>query len=153
MVVLLFGKARFLRSSAVASAKADAAVRGFDELDRLRLWNAAWWATEGVPFYKPLLRWYLAALQEVQPGPVKQELYARAATCYYRLGLYEKWEAGQVLCGKTPARHIEKAIRWDGVHNFEGKGFETVNAYVARQTTPRSGDTGAESPLQQERRR
>jgi len=109
---------------------AEAAVRGFEELERTRLWNAAWWATEGVHFYKPLLRWYLAALQEVQPGPVKQELYARAATCYYRLGLYEKWEAGQILLGKTTARQIEKSLRWDGVHDFEGKGYQVVTDYL-----------------------
>ena len=111
----------------------DAAVRGFDELERMRLWNAAWWATEGVHLYRPLLRWYLAALKEVPPGPVKQELYARAATCYYRLGLYEKWEAGQVLLGKTPARQIEKALRWDGVtHSYQGKGFEIVSKYLGQ---------------------
>ena len=81
-----------------------------DELECLRLWNPFWWwATEGVHLYRPLLRWYLAALQEVQPGPVKQKLYARAATCYYRLGLYEKWEAGQILLGKTTARQAPQA--------------------------------------------
>ena len=113
-----------------AQTAAEAAVRGFDELERMRLWNAVWWAVEGVHFYKPLLRWYLAALQEVPPGPVKQELYARAATCYYRLGLYEKWEAGQILLGKTPARQIEKALRWDGVHDFDGKGYQVVTDYL-----------------------
>jgi hypothetical protein len=102
-------------------------------LERTRLWNAVWWATEGAHFYRPLLRWYLAALQEVPPGPVKQELYASAATCYYRLGLYEKWEAGQILLGKTPARQIEKALRWDGVtHSYQGKGFEIVSKYLGQ---------------------
>ena len=110
---------------------AEAAVRGFDELERMRLWNPVWWATEGVHLYKPLLRWYLAAIQEVQPGRVKQELYRRAATCYYRLGLYEKWEAGQVLLGKTPARSIEKALKWDGkTFSYQGKGYEIVTRYL-----------------------
>ena len=145
--------ASLFRGSGRCCAIGRFSARMLDELECLRLWNPVWWATEGVHLYRPLLRLYLAALKEVPPGPVKQELYARAATCYYRLGLYEKWEAGQILLGKTPARQIEKAIRWDGVHNFEGKGFEAVSAYVARQTTPRSGDTCAESPLQQERRR
>ena len=112
------------------ASEAEAAVRGFEELERMRLWNAAWWATEGVQFYKPLLRWYLAALGEVRPGRVKQEIYARAATCYYRLGLYEKWEAGQVLCGKTPARQIEKALRWDQKSSFNGKGYKILTAYL-----------------------
>jgi hypothetical protein len=105
-------------------------VRLFDELERMRLWNATWWATEGVHLYRPLLRWYLAALNQVQPGRVKQELYRRAATCYYRLGLYEKWEAGQILLGKTPARSIEKALKWDGVSDFDGKGYQVVTDYL-----------------------
>ena len=118
--------ARFL----AGATDSEAAKRAFDELERMRLWNPVWWAAEGVRFYKPLLRWHLAALQEVPAGPVKQELYARATTCYYRLGLYEKWEAGQILVGKTPARSIEKALRWDGVHDFDGKGYQVVTDYL-----------------------
>ena len=117
-----------------ATAEAETAQRCFDELERMRLWNAAWWATEGVQFYKPLLRWHLAALQEVPPGPVKQELYRRAATCYYRLGLYEKWEAGQTLLGKTPARQIEKSLKWDGITpSCQGKGNEIITQYLERK--------------------
>jgi len=137
-----------------AASEAEAAARAFDELERTRLWNAAWWATEGVHFYKPLLRWYLAALKEVPPGPVKQELYARAATCYYRLGLYEKWEAGQVLLGKTPARQIEKSLRWDGVHDFEGKGYQVVTDYLREHPAAggpeRAGDAGPRRENRQE---
>jgi hypothetical protein len=131
--------------------EAEAAARLFDETERMRLVNPVWWSRESRPFYAAALR--LKGLSDLPPGPDKQRLYALATTCYYQLGLYEKWDAGQTLLGKVPARRIEKAIRWDGVHNFEGKGFEAVSAYVARQTTPRSGDTCAESPLQQERRR
>jgi len=117
--------------SLLGAGCSDAAVRCFEELERTRLWNPVWWATEGVQFYKPLLRWYLAALQEVPPGPVKQELYARAATCYYRLGLYEKWEAGQVLLGKTTARQTEKSIRWNGrLPDCRGKGFEIIASHI-----------------------
>jgi len=129
-----------------------AAVRLFDELEKMRLWNATWWATEGVQLYKPLLAWCRAALQEVRPGRVKQQLYCRAATCYYRLGLYEKWEAGQVLCGKTPAREIEKALRWDGVHDFEGKGFQTVSDYLCEHSATGLSERAAESVPRQENR-
>ena len=118
---------------------AEAAVRLFDELEKMRLWNATWWATEGVQLYKPLLAWYLAALQEVQPGRVKQELYHRAATGYYRLGLYEKWEAGQVLCGKTPARQIEKALRWDQKSSYSGRGYEVLSEYVQQGRKQNAG--------------
>ena len=63
-------------------------------------------------------------------SPYVPLLFARSATCYYRLGLYEKWEAGQILCGKTPARTIEKSLRWDGASDFDGKGFQVVTDYL-----------------------
>ena len=133
-------------------SEAEAAVRGFDELERMRLWNPFWWATEGAHFYRPLLRWYLKALGEVQPGPVKQELYARAATCYYRLGLYEKWEAGQILLGKTTARQIEKALRWDGIHDFDGKGYQVVTDYLREHPADGPSERVADAVPRQENR-
>ena len=111
-------------------SEAEAAGRCFEELERMRLTHAVWWACEGRRFYAAILRWTLRTLESTPPGSDKQRLYARAATCYYHLGLYEKWEAGQVLCGKTPARQIEKALRWDGVHDFEGKGYQVVTDYL-----------------------
>jgi len=131
---------------------AEAAVRLFDELEKMRLWNATWWATEGVHVYRPLLAWYRAALQEVQPGGVKQQLYARAATCYYRLGLYEKWEAGQVLLGKRTARQIEKSLRWDGVHDFEGKGYQVVTDYLREHPGDGQAERVADAVPRQENR-
>jgi hypothetical protein len=136
----------------VGAGCSEAAQRCFDELERTRLWNAAWWATEGGHFYRPLLKWYLAALGEVQPGRVKQELYRRAATCYYRLGLYEKWEAGQVLLGKTTARRIEKALRWDGVHDFEGKGYQVVTDYLREHPADGRSERVADAVPRQENR-
>ena len=85
---------------------------------------------------------------------MKQELYRRTATCYYRLGLYEKWEAGQILLGKTPARQIEKSLRWDGVtYSYEGKGYEIVTRYLEEQgLRPAAGGEGAtDLPAQAER--
>jgi len=121
-----------------ASSEAEAAARCFEELDRTRLTNAVWWASEGRRFYAPLLRWTQAALKAAPAGPEKQQLLARATTCQYQLGLYEKWEQGQILLGKTPARHIEKSIRWDGSYSCEGKGFkyvtDCVNALTRKST-------------------
>jgi hypothetical protein len=112
-------------------SEAEAAGRLFEELERMRLTNTVWWATEGRRFYAPVLRWTQAGLKAAPAGPEKQQLLARATTCQYQLGLYEKWEQGQVLCGKTPARQIEKALRWDGnTYSYQGKGFEIVSAYL-----------------------
>jgi hypothetical protein len=113
-----------------SESEAEAAVRLFDELQKARLLNAVWWATEGREFYSPLARWNLAAMKGVGAGPEKQRLLARATTCQYQLGLYEKWEAGQVALGKTPARQIEKALRWDQETSFNGRGFEIISSYV-----------------------
>jgi len=112
-----------------AATEADAAARLFEEVERMRLTNASWWARDSRPFYAALARWTLARFSATHPGPAKQGLYARAATCYYQLGLYEKWEAGQTLLGITSARMIEKALKWDGTSvSCEGMGFGMVSA-------------------------
>ena len=112
-------------------APGKAAARLFDELERMRLVNPAWWSRESRPFYAAALRGTLKRLGDAPPGPDKQRLYALATTCYYELGLYEKWEAGQTLLGKVPARRIEKALQWDGkAFSYQGKGYEIVTAYL-----------------------
>jgi hypothetical protein len=116
---------------APAASVQEVAAKVFNELERTRLANAAWWARESRPLYTALLRWNLAALKAALPGDRKQHLYARAATCYYQLGMYEKWEAGQTLLGRTTARKIEKALKWDGkTFSYQGKGLEIVTAYL-----------------------
>ena len=39
-------------------------------------------------------------------------------------------KAGQILLGKTTARRIEKSLRWDGVSDFDGKGYQVVTDYL-----------------------
>jgi hypothetical protein len=117
---------------APAPSAPDAAARVFDELERLRLVNALWWARQTRVFYAALARWNLAALKSSPAGPEKQRLYARAATCYYQTGLYEKWEAGQTLLGKTPPRQIEKTLPWDSGHDFRSQGYEVITQYLRR---------------------
>jgi hypothetical protein len=112
---------------------AEASSQFFDELEKTRITNAAWWATEGRRMYVPILRSALAAQKTAPASPEKQRLLARAATCYYQLGQYAKWEEGEVALGKRPARKIEKALRWDGVtHSYQGKGFEIVSKYLGQ---------------------
>lgn len=116
---------------APAPSGPEAAARLFDELERMRLVNPVWWAKESRPFYAAALGWTLKRLGDASPGPDKQRLYSLATTCYYQLGLYVKWEAGQTLVGKTSAREIEKALKWDGkTFSYQGKGYEIVTVYL-----------------------
>ena len=126
-------------------SEAEGTARLFDEVERMRLVNPVWWSKESRPFYAAALRWTLAYLRSLPPGPDKQRLYARAATCYYQLGLYEQWEAAQTLLGKTPARQIEKALRWDGkTYSYQGKGYGIVTAYL--KSLPTADAAGGKVP-------
>jgi hypothetical protein len=123
-----------LRRFQPGRTEAEAATRLFDEVDRMRLINPAWWSRNSRPFYAAALRWTLKCLKDVAPGLDKQRLCALATTCYYQLGLYEKWDAGQTLLGKVPARQIEKALHWDGkTFSYQGMGFEIITAYLGSQ--------------------
>lgn len=113
-----------------AQSEAEAAAKCFEELERARLVNGVWWGLESSRCYALLLRWNLAAQKTTRIGPEKTQLLTRATTCHYQLGLYDKWEAGEVQLGKTPARQIEKALKWDSLHDFGGKGYETVVKYL-----------------------
>jgi hypothetical protein len=100
--------------------------------EKLRLTNAVWWATEGRRLYAAILRWTLVAQKTAPAGQDMKQMLARATTCYYQLGVYEKWEQGQVLCGKTSARRIEKMIRWDGCpETYDSLGYESVRKCAA----------------------
>jgi hypothetical protein len=128
---------------------AEAAMSIFDEVERMRLVNAAWWSRESRPFYAACLRWTPKLLRDLSPGPDKQRHYAGAATCYYQLGLYEKWEAGQKVLGMRTARQVEKALRWDGVSDFDGKGFAVVRDHLV-QTETKTSERSADAPSRRE---
>jgi hypothetical protein len=136
-----------------AGTEVEAAARLFDETERMRLINPAWWSRQSRPFYADALRCMLKFLKDSPPGPDTQRHFARATTCYYQLGLCEKWEAGQVILGNVPARQIEKALRWDGVHNYWGKGCETVVKYLTERAGKPSGETGPNFPARRETQR
>ncbi|MDQ3812445.1 MAG: hypothetical protein M3347_00680 [Armatimonadota bacterium] len=127
-----------------ATTETEAADRLFDELERMRLRDAVWWAAEGRQFYAALLRWYEKTLLgetehqakstelQTEVSPARQRLYARLATCCYHLRLFSRWEEYQKRMGLTTARDIEKALRWDGkTPSFSGKGYEAVTAYLS----------------------
>lgn len=147
-----------------AASEAEAAARLFEELERMRLTNAPWWATEGRAGYAALLNWFEASLDEspeglaritlaaqggfTLDGPEQLNWFNRATTCCYRLGLYERWECGQSVIGLTTARQIEKSIRWDGVSECSGKGFATITNQLLGTTGPAAGAAGVEGAVE-----
>ncbi len=140
------------RRFAPAASEPEAARRLFGELETMRLWNPVWQATDGREHYARLLKWLLRAIERTDPGPARRPLYQMATTCYWRLGLYEKWEAGQTLLGRTTARQIEKALRWDGVHDFEGKGYQVVTDYLREHPADGQAERVADAVPRQENR-
>ena len=63
--------------------------------------------------------------------------------------MYDLWEQYQREAGLTPARDIEKALRWNGTNGF-GHGFEAVSDYVAEisSTAQKGGKSQPVSALQ-----
>jgi len=109
-----------------------AAAALFEELHRIQFVNPSWWATSARPAYAALARWYLKqSTEQVAVTAEDKALYAHLATCLYNLGLYSRWEAALTRAGITPARQIEKALRWDGkTYSFQGKGYAVIRAYL-----------------------
>jgi TatA/E family protein of Tat protein translocase len=58
------------------------------------------------------------------------QLVLRLVACEYQEGLYPAWVQELVTGGLTPAREIEKALKWDGVSD-EGQYLQVVSAYLA----------------------
>ncbi|MGI4791048.1 MAG: two-component regulator propeller domain-containing protein [Janthinobacterium lividum] len=109
-----------------AATAPTAAAHLMAALDRARLVNSSWWAVNGRRFYGPLLRWYASQLREGRSAPYLPCL----TTCYYQMGLYPQWEECQKRAGLTPARDIEKSLRWDGISDA-GQGYQVVTSYLA----------------------
>ncbi len=102
-------------------------------LDKVQTLNSAWWGKNGRRFYAPLLRWYAKAA--TQPG--QNNIDKHLASCYYQMGFYQTWEEEQKHLGLTPARDIEKALRWNGISN-NTTGYKAVTEYLAQQNALKS---------------
>jgi sugar lactone lactonase YvrE len=125
-----------------SSTPLEATAKLFQELQRTRLTHSVWWASDSRCFYAAVLRWTLAVYKALPAGPEKQDLAARAATCYYQLGYYAKWEEGQVALGKMTARQVEKAIHWNGrSFTYRRMGFITITQYLASLMKSKLPDT------------
>ncbi len=98
-----------------AVTEAEAVVRLAAELDRLRDWNPAWWATHQRTWDVDLARWYAAHPAVTDP--------AGRAAALYGAGLFADAEAVDRSAGRVPARDVERSLRWDG-HTADNSGTE-----------------------------
>ena len=108
----------------------EAAERLFSELQRVRLTNATYWAQENRRYAIPLARFYRDKFERLSTlKPNEQELVlARLDSCLYLLNQFDDWENLQRQRGLTPARDVEKALRWNGInddHRMQGLRFIT----------------------------
>jgi len=103
--------------------EATAAQQLESALNAVSFRNPAWWAENKRRLYLPLLRWQLAEKST-------NDLPALASSLY-QLNLFADWETQLQARGLTPARDIEKAIRWDGVtYSCAGMGYQMISDYV-----------------------
>lgn len=121
-----------------AKSEADAANRLFDALSDAQLTNPLWAAADGRRCYTLLMRWYWAQYNDAYPH-VGKRLAARYGTCCYQAGQYSQWEAMQRLAGLTPARDIEKSLRWDTMTaSYSGMEYEVLTAHLPGKTASRN---------------
>ena len=112
-----------------AATEQEAASRLLDTLGKTQFMNSEWWSADSRQFYAPLLRWYTYAAGHT-PKEQQADFDKPLATCCYQMGQYQQWEEEQKRIGLTPARDVEKALRWDGV-STDGQGYQVVTDYLA----------------------
>jgi len=126
---------------APTKSEGEAANRLFDALRDAQLTNPRWAATDGRRVYTLLMRWYWTQYNDAYPH-VGKRLAARLGTCFYQAGQYTQWEAMQRLAGVTPARDIEKSLRWDTVTaSNSGREYDILTTHLAGKTA--SSNAGA----------
>lgn len=110
----------YVRHFAPATTEAAAATKLFDALSWLRLTNPTWWTSESRRYYFALTLWFEAQgkaanshFQPVKEDKEEQTTTARLGTCFYALRMFDSWEKTQRKVGLTPARDVEKSLRWD----------------------------------------
>ena len=131
------------RRFAPVTGEADAANRLFTELDWLRVANPQWWAQSSRKFYLPLTLWMEAQQKLKTPNAIKDKAktdelrkrQTRLATCWWALRLFERSEEAQRKSGATPARDIEKALRFNNEPRDSGEGYKFVTEYLAKRKT------------------
>jgi len=114
---------------APATDEKDAANRLFLEVERLRELNPPAWAQKSRPIYEALALWDQAALPRTNAEDTPM-LWKQESVCFFNLSSYNKGESLQRRQNLTPARDIEKALKWDGKSGASGKGNAAVTAYL-----------------------
>ena len=120
-------KAQRTQRFAAGNSDGETAQRVWQALQEARLLNPIWHETKARPYYLALLSW----CRKNQ----NQDAWQRdcvAAGCY-QLHLYPQWETEQRAAGLVPARDLELELRWDGVSNYAGRGFQVVSEAVAQR--------------------
>ena len=123
------GKPFTLESETLPTTEAEAAERLWNELERVKVANPAWWMSERRRFYEPLVRWLEASKTKTTSSQWPQ-LLQRLSACYYNLSLYEQWEAQQKRRGVLTAREVEKSLVWDGKSITSGNSRQLIVAHL-----------------------
>jgi hypothetical protein len=91
-------------------------------------------------FYAGMLRRYRAHPTLAAVLGSDHRVQRLLGTCYYNLQLFDQWERRQEVQGLTPARRIEKSLRWDqSIPAYSGRGHQTVVEYLAAHPGINSG--------------
>ncbi len=101
---------------------------------------AAWAANQRLA-YLSVLRWCVA-----RPGnlPKGRQAAKIAEKCYYHLAMFGRWEFTEKTRGIVTSRKIEKALRWDGLHE-DYRGYEFSVIRRASRRLQRKGTSVAEN--------
>ena len=88
------------------------------------------WAANQRFAYLSVLRWCVAKYGVNLPT---SHASAVAEKCYYRLGLFRRWEALEKSRGILTSREIEKGLRWNPDTAFLSvNGFQAIRSYLSR---------------------
>jgi hypothetical protein len=121
----------------LASVEAKVVEELWQELERVKKQNLAWWAGESRRIHARLMFWLDEAQAQTPPEDTPQ-LQKRLGTSYYALALFDKWETMQRKRGLTPARDIEKSLHWDRkLMDETGKGRQLITEFLQARETKR----------------
>ena len=118
---------RALRFEAGQNA-AETAQRLWQGVQEVRLLNPLWHESNARPYYLALLAW---CQQNQSLNTDWQQNCVQA--CWLQLHGFQKSETSQRAAGVLTAREIELGLRWDGVSNYAGRGFQVVSEAVAQR--------------------
>jgi hypothetical protein len=69
---------------------------------------------------------------------VRPNMAGIVESCYYRLGLFRRWERAEVSRGLSTSREMEERLRWNPVTAFLSvSGYRTIRSRVTGQLRPR----------------